>query len=108
MLRKIITSRLTRTSGTGEMVASLKQTERAMPVVATAQFVVVSSRVRHTLLRYISPRYKWAKVVNSAAEYLTLPVFSPISMLIDSPLPHFYRQRQRIHGGLTRDRTRDN
>jgi hypothetical protein len=33
----------------------LKATERAMPVVATAQLVVASSRVRQILLRYISP-----------------------------------------------------
>jgi len=40
-------------------------TESAMPVVATAQLVVASSRVHLTLLRYISPRYRWASMSSS-------------------------------------------
>jgi hypothetical protein len=45
-----------RTIGKGVAWKELNVTESAMPVVTTAQFVVVSSRVRQTVLRYISPR----------------------------------------------------
>src|ERR1700674_3374194 len=57
----------TRTSGSGELPGLLNATERAMPVVATAQLVVASRRVRQILLRYISPRYRWASMPSSAA-----------------------------------------
>ena len=57
----------TRTSGSGELYALLNATERAIPVVATAQFVVLSRRVRQILLRYISPLYRWASIPSSAA-----------------------------------------
>src|ERR1700686_2856032 len=56
----------TRTSGSGELPGLLKDTESAMPVVATAQLVVASRRVRQILLRYISPRYKCASMPSSA------------------------------------------
>ena len=38
-----------------------------MPVVATAQLVVASRRVRQILLRYISPLYRCASMPSSAA-----------------------------------------
>src|ERR1700732_3350056 len=57
----------TRTSGSGELPGLLNATERAMPVVATAQLVVASRRGRQILLRYISPRYRWASMPSSAA-----------------------------------------
>src|SRR6266436_1934003 len=57
----------TRTSGSGELPALLKETERAIPVVATAQLVVASRRVRQILLRYISPLYRCASKPSSAA-----------------------------------------
>src|SRR6478672_3112094 len=57
----------TRTSGSGEFPALLKETERAIPVVATAQLVVASRRVRQILLRYISPLYRCASMPSSAA-----------------------------------------
>ena len=41
----------TSTMGSGEASALLKVAESAMPVVTTAQLVVESSRVRHTVLR---------------------------------------------------------
>src|SRR6516162_6274415 len=67
MLRKIRDINATRTSGSGELYALPKATERAIPVVATAQFVVESRRVRQILLRYISPLYRWASIPSSAA-----------------------------------------
>src|SRR6516225_6433300 len=67
MLRKISDINATRTSGSGELYALPKETERAIPVVATAQFVVLSRRVRQILLRYISPLYRWASIPSSAA-----------------------------------------
>ena len=67
MLRKIRDINATRTSGSGELYALPKTTERAIPVVATAQFVVESRRVRQILLRYISPLYRWASIPSSAA-----------------------------------------
>src|ERR1700737_5300728 len=57
----------TRTSGSGELPALLKATESEMPVVATAQLVVASRRVRQILLRYISPLYRCASMPSSAA-----------------------------------------
>ena len=36
-------------------------------MVTTAQLVVASRRVRQILLRYISPRYRWAIAPTSAA-----------------------------------------
>ena len=57
----------TRTRGSGELPALLKTTESAMPVVATAQLVVASRRVRQILLRYISPLYRCASMPSSAA-----------------------------------------
>jgi len=57
----------TRTSGRGELPALLKVTESAMPVVAIAQLVVASRRVRQILLRYISPLYRCASMPSSAA-----------------------------------------
>src|SRR6476659_172852 len=57
----------TRTSGSGEFAGLLNATESAMPVVATAQLVVASRRVRQILLRYISPLYRWASMPSSAA-----------------------------------------
>src|SRR6516162_6105452 len=59
--------RATRTSGSGELPALLKATERAIPVVATAQLVVASKRVRQILLRYILPLYRCASMPSSAA-----------------------------------------
>src|SRR5215472_16552762 len=56
----------TRTSGNGELLALLNATESAIPVVATAQLVVASRRVRQTLLRYISPLYRCASMSSSA------------------------------------------
>src|ERR1700738_37272 len=78
----------TRTSGSGELSALLKATESEMPVVATAQLVVASRRVRQTLLRYISPLYRCASIPSSAAlndfswlgfsvELISLPPFVP-------------------------------
>src|ERR1700757_1730929 len=67
MLRKTRDINATRTSGSGELYALPKATDRAIPVVATAQFVVLSRRVRQILLRYISPRYRWASIPSSAA-----------------------------------------
>src|SRR5262249_12793270 len=67
MIKNTITSNPTSTSGNGELSALLKVTDSAMPVVATPQLVVVSSRVRQILLRYISPLYKCATAPNSAA-----------------------------------------
>ncbi len=46
-----MTSNPTITKGKGEASVWLKLTESAMPVVTTAQFVVLSSRVRQTVLR---------------------------------------------------------
>src|SRR4051812_21370437 len=54
--RNTSTSSPTRTRGRGEAVALLKGTVRAIPVVATAQFVVVSRRGRPTGARDNSPR----------------------------------------------------
>src|ERR1700747_955900 len=67
MLRKTRDIKATRTSGSGELYALPKATDRAIPVVATAQFVVLSRRVRQILLRYISPLYKCASIPSSAA-----------------------------------------
>ena len=47
------------------MPGLLKETESAMPVVATAQLVVASRRVRQILLRYISPLYRCASMPSS-------------------------------------------
>src|ERR1700720_2172933 len=58
-------SKATRTSGSGELPGLLKETESAMPVVATAQLVVASRRVRQILLRYISPLYRCASMPSS-------------------------------------------
>src|SRR5579862_6273553 len=58
----------TRINGSGEASGLLKLAERAMPVVSTAQFVVLSKRVRHTVLRYISPRYRCDSAPISAVE----------------------------------------
>ena len=46
----VATSRPTTTSGSGEANSLLKVSERDA-VVSTAQLVVASSRVRHTVLR---------------------------------------------------------
>src|ERR1700674_4796701 len=51
-----------RTSGRGELPALLKVTDSATPVVATAQLLVASRRVRQILLRYISPLYRCASM----------------------------------------------
>src|SRR6516164_7203955 len=67
MLRNTRDINATTTSGSGELYALPKVTERAMPVVATAQLVVESRRVRQILLRYISPLYRWASIPSSAA-----------------------------------------
>ena len=56
MDRKVVTRRPTSTSGKGDAVSLLNVSDNAMPVVSTAQFVVVSRRVRQTVLRYNSPR----------------------------------------------------
>src|SRR6266446_9166102 len=66
MTRNMRDINATRTSGSGELPALLKETERAIPVVATAQLVVASRRVRQILLRYISPLYKCASIPSSA------------------------------------------
>src|ERR1700757_507405 len=69
MARNTIDIRDTRTRGRGEFVGLPNETESAIPVVATAQLVVASSLVRQILLRYISPRYRWANMPSSAALY---------------------------------------
>jgi len=55
-MRNTATSKPTSTNGNGEAVSLLNVSESANPVVTTAQLVVASSRVRHTVLRYASPR----------------------------------------------------
>jgi len=47
----MLTMSPTSAMGRGEACALLKVADRAMPVVTTAQLVVLSSRVRHTVLR---------------------------------------------------------
>jgi hypothetical protein len=53
--RNTATSKPTSTNGNGEAVSLLNVIESANPVVTTAQLVVVSSRVRHTVLRWAVP-----------------------------------------------------
>src|SRR5205823_3736946 len=50
--RNTATSKPTSTKGSGDAVSLLKVSDSASPVVTTAQLVVASSRVRHTVLRY--------------------------------------------------------
>jgi len=67
MARNTMDIKATSTSGRGEFAGLPNDTDMAIPVVATAQLVVASRRVRQTLLRYISPRYRWANMPSSAA-----------------------------------------
>jgi hypothetical protein len=69
MARNTMDIKATSTSGRGEFAGLPNDTDMAIPVVATAQLVVASRRVRQTLLRYISPRYRWANMPSSAAVY---------------------------------------
>ena len=54
MYKKVATKRPTSASGRGDADGLLNVSDSAMPVVRTAQLVVASSRVRHTVLRYSS------------------------------------------------------
>jgi hypothetical protein len=56
LCRPTATSKPTNTNGNGEAISLLNVSESADPVLTTAQLVVASSRVRHTVLRYTSPR----------------------------------------------------
>src|SRR5829696_7353291 len=95
--RNTATSNPTRRRGRGEAVALLKVTVRAMPVVATAQLVVVSRRVRQTVLRYNSPRYRCASAPMSAGLKGGL---SPEGASGIAVLP--VRLRQASHAGAVR------
>ena len=55
-LKKVVTNSPTSTSGRGDADSLLNVSDSAIPVVRTAQLVVASRRVRHTVLRYSSPR----------------------------------------------------
>src|SRR5260370_38039968 len=72
--RNTMDIKATSTSGRGEFAGLPNDTEMAIPVVATAQLVVASRRGRPTLLRYISPRYRWGNIPRSG---VLLGVFDP-------------------------------
>ena len=55
MDKKVVTKRPTSTSGSGDADSLLKVSDSAMPVVRTAQLVVVSRRVRQT---EVDPGYR--------------------------------------------------
>src|SRR6516164_1931350 len=96
MLRKTRDINATRTSGSGELYALPKATDRAIPVVATAQFVVLSRRVRQILLRYISPLYKWASIPSSAALNGFLGGSATLMSLPPVKVRHEVRNEQRL------------
>ena len=52
MCRKVATKSPTSTNGRGDADSLLNVSDNAMPVVRTAQLVVVSRRVRQTVLSY--------------------------------------------------------
>src|ERR1700730_18516789 len=66
MYRNVATKSPTSTNGRGDADSLLNVSDNAIPVVRTAQLVVVSRRVRHTVLRYSSPRYRCDNAVMSA------------------------------------------
>src|SRR5258707_5082298 len=87
MTRNTMDIKATSTSGRGEFAGLPNDTDMAIPVVATAQLVVASRRGRPILLRYLSPRYRWANIPSSAAvegasdprHFAVLLAFPPLS-----------------------------
>src|SRR3979490_2972959 len=66
MNKKVVTKSPTSTSGKGDADSLLNVSDSAIPVVRTAQLVVASRRVRHTVLRLSSPRQRGDNAVISA------------------------------------------